>query len=141
MMCDMSDVCGRTWEAEAVTLQPNGQTCYYSVQGIYRLRQNIQYWRDVLEAPKAVLRTIESGYVLPLMSEPTPLVQCNQQSALAEADFVNTSLSELLANRCVRPFDEVPFICSPVSVVESGSGKKRLVVNLRHLNNFVETEI
>ena len=135
MMCDMSDVCGRTWEAEAVSPQPNGQTCYYSVQG--RLRQNIQYWRDVLEAPKAVLRTIESGYVLPLMSEPTPLVQCNQQSALAEADFVNTSLSELLANRCVRPVDEVPFICSPVSVVESGSGKKRLVVNLRHLNKFL----
>ena len=31
----------------------------------------------------------------------------------------------------------MPYICSPISVVESGSGKKRLVVNLRHLNKFL----
>ena len=74
MVCDtcMIGVCGRTWEAESVSPQPSGKTCYDSVQG--RLRQNVQYCRDVLEAPEAVLRTIESGYcVLPLMSDPTPL--------------------------------------------------------------------
>ena len=135
LVCDMMDVWGRSWETEAVSLQHSGQSCYDSVQG--RLRRNVQYWRDVLEAPEAVLRTIESGYVLPLMSEPTPLVQSNQQSALNEAEFVNASLSELLTNRCVKLVDEVPYICSPVSVVESGSGKKRLVVNLRHLNRFL----
>ena len=31
----------------------------------------------------------------------------------------------------------MPYICSPISVVESSSGKKRLVVNLRHLNKFL----
>ena len=56
---------GRTWEAETVSLQPSWQTCYDSVQG--RFRQNVLYCRYVLEAPEAVLRPIESGYVLPLI--------------------------------------------------------------------------
>ena len=123
------------WEAEAVSSQPSTQLSYDSVQG--RLKERILFWKEVLEAPEAVLRTIESGYVLPLKSEPTPLVQGNQQSALANTEFVKTSLSELLTNWCVRPVAEVPYICSPISVVESGSGKKRLVVNLRHLNKFL----
>ena len=138
MMCcveDDVDVCGRTWETEASSPGPNAQAPYDSVQG--RLRKKIPFWKEVLQAPESVLRTIESGYVLPLKSEPTPLVQCNQQSALSNAEFVEASLAELLANRCVRPVKEVPCICSPVSVVESSSGKKRLVVNLRHLNKFL----
>ena len=32
---------------------------------------------------------------------------------------------------------EQPHACSPISVVCSGSGKKRLVVNLRHVNLFL----
>ena len=70
-------MCVRTWEVEAVSCLPEGQMCYDSVQG--RVTQNVQYWREVLKAPEAVLRTIESGYVLPLMSE---LVQSDRQSAL-----------------------------------------------------------
>ena len=49
---------------------------------LYRLKERILFWKEVLEEPEAVLRTIESGHVLPLKSEPTPLVQGNQQSAL-----------------------------------------------------------
>ena len=32
---------------------------------------------------------------------------------------------------------EQPHVCSPISVVSSGSRKKRLVVNLRHVNCFL----
>ena len=106
-----------------------------SVQG--RLKERIQFWREVLKAPSTVLNTIESGYVLPLKSEPTPNIQCNQQSAIVNADFVQQSVLELIKNRCVKRVLEVPYICSPLSVVESSSGKKRLVINLRHLNRFL----
>ena len=34
----------------------------------------------------------------------------------------------------------MPHICSPLSVVESSSGKKRLVINLRHLNRLLWTQ-
>ena len=38
---------------------------------------------------------------------------------------------------CVVNVSDMPHICSPLSVVESSSGKKRLVLNLRHLNRFL----
>ncbi|ETW96471.1 MAG: hypothetical protein ETSY2_46335 [Candidatus Entotheonella gemina] len=44
-----------------------------SVKG--RLRNHIDFWREELQAPTYVLSTIESGYVLPLKSEPTPFVK------------------------------------------------------------------
>ena len=121
----------RTWEAEV----GSSELIDLFVQG--RLKEKILFWKDVLKAPSSVLCTIESGYILPLKSEPTPISQCNQQSAIANADFVQQSLSELIRNRCVRQVLEVPYICSPLSVVESSSGKKRLVINLRHLNRFL----
>ena len=40
---------------------------------------------------------------------------------------------ELCATGCVVAVPAMPHICSPLSVVESSSGKKRLVINLRHL--------
>ena len=51
--------------------------------------------------------------------------------------FVEKCIKELLAAQCVRQVTSIPHICSPLSVVESKSGKKRLVVNLRHLNMFL----
>ena len=76
--------------------------------------------------------TITKGYVLPLFSEPTPYSRPNQHSALAEVDFVNKAVGELLAGGYVEKTEEPPIVCSPLSVVASGSGKKQLVVNLRH---------
>ena len=121
----------RIWEIEAVA----SDVCDMSVQG--RLKEKASFWRDVIKAPESVLSVIESGYILPLKSEPTPIVQGNQQSAFANADFVSQCVLELTNNRCVKQIDDVPYICSPLSVVESSSGKKRLVVNLRHLNKFL----
>ena len=101
----------RAWEVEGVSPECGDM----SVQG--RLKEKIQFWREVLGAPSSVLSTIESGYVLPLKSEPTPNIQCNQQSAIVNADFVQQSLSDLIKNRCVRQVLEVPCVCSPLSVV------------------------
>ena len=72
----------RTWEVEALA----SDSICVSVQG--RLKEQAQFWKDVLRAPKSVLSVIESGYVLPLKSEPTPIVQGNQQSAVSNTDFV-----------------------------------------------------
>ena len=58
-----------------------------SVQG--RLKERIQFLREVLKAPNSVLGTIESGYVLPLKSEPTLKIQCNPQSAIVKVTGYN----------------------------------------------------
>ena len=77
-----------------------------SVKG--RLQEHLSFWKEELQASSFVLRTIESGYVLPLKSEPTPLSRRNQQSALRNGKFVNESIADLVATRCVRVVPEPP---------------------------------
>ncbi|KAL5496815.1 hypothetical protein EMCRGX_G013175 [Ephydatia muelleri] len=52
-------------------------------------------------------------------------------------DFVHKAVSELVNGHFVEEVQEPTYICSPLSVVENSSGKKRLVVNLRHVNQFL----
>ena len=47
------------------------------------------------------------------------------------------SIADLLATGCVEVVAEPPHVCSPLSVVENSAGKKRLVLNLRHVNKFL----
>ena len=119
-------VCG--WEVEA--LSPVQRESQPKVKG--RLRERLQFWKEHLQAPAFILDTIDSGYVLPLKSEPTPHSRPNQASTVANASFVQQTVDE-----CVQEVPSSPYVCSPLSVVESGSGKKRLVINLRHLNRFL----
>jgi len=102
------------------------------VQG--RLKQNILFWSKVLMTPALVIDWIQNGYRLPLQFMPTPSEQGNHKSTL---DFVTESVQELLNNRSVREVTTKPTICSPLSVVANHSGKYRLVLNLRHLNQFL----
>ena len=102
-----------------------------------RLKEKLGFWREELQPAPSVLDIIENGYVLPLKSEPTPFVGKNQVSTVNNQAFVDGSVSELLASGCICETASLPFICSPLSVVESSAGKKRLVINLRHLNRFL----
>ena len=101
------------------------------------LKEHILFWREELVAPQPILSIIESGYVLPLISEPPVWSQKNQPSAKYKSEFVQTSIEELLADGCIKQVEQKPHICSPLSVVESSSGRLRLVVNLRYLNTFL----
>ena len=85
--------------------------------------------------PPVILNVSESSYVLPLMSEPTPF------AGKRNAEFVDQSVAELLNSACINELDVAPYICSPLSVVENSSGKKRLVINLCHLNRFLSRNL
>ena len=61
----------------------------------------------------------------------------NQASAFANKSFVEECIDELLVAGCIQQVELIPHVCSPLSVVESKAGKKRLVVNLRYLNRFL----
>ena len=102
-----------------------------------RLKSCISFWKEEVKASDFILGIIDHGYVLPLKSEPTAYTRGNHQSAAENSSFVQDSVLELLATGCVVESPDSPHICSPLSVVESSSGKKRLVVNLRHLNRFL----
>ena len=106
-----------------------------SVKG--RLCKHLSFWETELNAFSMVLNTIESGYVLPLKSEPTEYHRGNQVSALHYDVFVQQCIQELTDTGCIDVVAEAPIVCSPLSVVENSVGRKRLVINLRHLNRFL----
>ena len=101
-----------------------------------KLQECLGFWKEELQAPPSVIKVIEQGYLLPLKNEPSPKITKNQASAIANQQFIDQSLSELLQTGCVRVVDSAPHICSPLAVVEGSTGKKRLVINLRYLNQF-----
>ena len=102
-----------------------------------KLQECLGFWKEELQAPPSVIKVIEQGYLLPLKNEPSPKITKNQVSAIANQQFIDQSLSELLQTGCVRVVDSAPHICSPLAVVEGSTGKKRLVINLRYLNQFL----
>ena len=103
-----------------------------------RLRASIAYWTLVLKAPEPVLSIINQGYILPFASVPEGKWFKNNSSALVHKGFVTETVTELLANKCVRFVSERPMVCSPLLVVIGSSGKKRLVINLRYVNKFLQ---
>jgi hypothetical protein len=81
-----------------------------------RLKKHISFWRDEIKAPTAIINVIDTGYVLPLKSEPTPYFHANHHSANRHSSFVQESVSELCATGCVVEVSTRPSICSPLSV-------------------------
>ena len=126
----LEDTNCRSWEVEYDT-----SIQITKVKG--RLKNNVAYWQDTLQAPAPVLDWIQYGYKLPLFSEPPRSVKHNQQLALASKQFVDQAVTELLNNGCVCRVSTIPHVCSPLSVITSTKGKKRLVINLRYLNQYL----
>ena len=97
---------------------------------------NIQFWEEVLEALPHIIDCIKKGYTLPLLSLPEPYRRPNHKSALQNRAFVSQAISDLIHNRVVQVI-EAPPICSPLSVIVNDPSKKRLVIDLRHLNQYL----
>ena len=102
------------------------------VQG--RLLTNSSFWENELEAPQPIVECIKEGYKLLLLSPPENHVKPNHRSAQQNKKFVNEAIANPVNSWYVQEVKELPHICSPLSVVTSSSNKKRLVIDLRHLN-------
>ena len=102
--------------------------------------QIFAFWEHELRASPPVLESIKVGYKLPLLSVPRLYYRSNAKSALDNAEFVTVSILEMLENRCIRTVDDRPHVCSPLLVVTNREGKKRLVLNLQYLNQFLFKE-
>ena len=50
--------------------------------------------------------------------------------------FVSNAIDELVAGRCVVS-SSYPVVCSPLSMVANASGKLRLVLDLKCINQFL----
>ena len=73
-------------------------------------------------------------YKLPLLTMPPPRTFRNNKSALEERFFVEDAIHSLLDLNCIEELAESPGIINPLSVSKQKSGKKRLILDLRHIN-------
>ena len=106
----------------------------FSVKG--RLRKSLMHWKQI-NAPQFVLETIEFGYKLPLLTTPPSRIFKNNKSALDERAFVEDAIHSLLDVNCIEELVESPGIINPLSVSIQKSGKKRLILDLRHINRHL----
>jgi hypothetical protein len=101
------------------------------------LKRHENYWLNELEPSSFVAGIITEGYRLPFLRLPEPVFQLNHRSALRNASFVCDAIAELVSGRCVVEHASCPIVCSPLSVVTNASGKQRLVLDLRYINQFL----
>ena len=91
-----------------------------SVRG--RLSKCISEWEGI-NAPGFILEVIREGYKIPFVSLPPP-----KHSG---------AVLDLLKMNCIEELVEAPDIVNPLSVSTQSSGKKRLILDLRHVNLYV----
>ena len=56
------------------------------------------------------------------------------------ADFVQEAISELIMSGRVLEVSQLPHVINPLSVSVQSSGKKRLILDLRYVNQYIKTE-
>ena len=82
-------------------------------------RRPRNHLRKKLQASSFLLYIIKSGCVLPLKSEPTPIVQ---NSIMQNSKFVQECIADLLVAGFIKEVLDTTYVCSPLSVVENSLG-------------------
>ena len=97
------------------------------------LRAHIDFWKSI-GAPDFILSIIVNGYQLAFTSTPVPVKLRNNKSARLNADFVDQAIRELVLSGRVRQVSHQHLVVNPLSVSIQPCDKKRLILDLRHVN-------
>ena len=102
------------------------------------LYHNRSFWKEI-GAFDFVYSIIDKGYSLHFESYPPSMQFGNNKSALLNADFVSEAVLELIDSGRVVQVQDKPYMINPLSVAENHE-KKRLILDLSFLNNFIKKE-
>ena len=100
------------------------------------LRRNVEYWEKTLKASPFILSIIQQGYKIPFRYLPPSFEMKNNKSAKEHSEFVESSILELIVNKRIYEVKK-PFVSNPLSVAIDSKGKKRLILDLSSVNEFV----
>ena len=92
---------------------------------------------ESINANLLIIRLIQSSYCIPFVNTPTRKMFPNNKSTLAHCPFVENAITELVNNSAVIEVPFVPHVVAHLSVSANSSGKKRLILDLRQVNQFV----
>ena len=104
-----------------------------------KLKSYAKKWEEI-GANKFIFDVIKNGYKIPYINTPKTRVFKNNQSAIAEVDFVSSTIDDLIKSGSVIETNRQPRVVSPLSVTSNSSGKKRLILDLRYVNDHVYKE-
>ena len=100
------------------------------------LKRHIKFWQNIGTSP-FILDVINNGYRIPFAADPLRVLQRNNKSALQHEEFVKQAISELMQSNRIIQTKEPPHVVNPLSVSVQPSGKLRLILDLRHVNQYV----
>ena len=104
------------------------------------LGQSVNFWARELKASQVVLQTIKEGYEIPLAETPESAQLKNNLSAFQNKRFVDNEINDLVERGVIVETPFVPWVVNPLTVNVNHEGKKRLILDLRFLNQFVLLE-
>ena len=91
-----------------------------------KLRAHSNFWSQTLKTNSFILHFIDKGYAIPLMSvPPKPIL------------YGNLFIKELLISGCIIEVPNPSHVVNPLSVSIESTGKKRLILDLRHVIRHV----
>ena len=114
-------------------LENDTQSWGINVKG--NLKKNLSYWESI-GANETVKNIIKEGYKIPFITTPEKAIFKNNLSAQNNREFVDEALNELLATGRVVETTNIPHVVNPLSVSVQRNGKKRLILDLRHVRGL-----
>ena len=93
-----------------------------------------------LGANDFILWVIDKEYAIPYITFPQNAFFDNNNSALMQADFLLEAIQELILSGSVVQVSSPPHVVNPLSVSIQSCGKKRLILDLRHVNKHIWKE-
>lgn len=137
--CDSTEVCPEVSLFESENFEFEGVVPFnvsadrpqVSVKG--KLFKSIGHWQ-FLGAPDFILIITRCGYKIPFISTPPPQHYKNNGSAVNECECTGYAILELLRDNRIEEVFSSPDIINPLSVSVHSSGKKSLILDLRHVN-------
>ncbi len=85
-----------------------------------------------------ILNIIEYGFKIPFTNIPSAVTIANNSSAQNNAKFIDIEIQDLRRKGCIREAESTTVI-NPLTVVTNSSGKNRLVLDCRHINECIAT--
>ena len=84
-----------------------------------------------------ILGIIFNGYRIPCFFRPPSVFLVNNRSAVSNSKFVTQEIYNLLCKSCISEVPDKPDVVNPLSVSFTRAGKPRLILDLRHVNQFL----
>ena len=100
-----------------------------------RLKQHIDFWQKI-GASEFIISTICKGYKIPFRVEPAYSLKKNNNSAKQHSDFVSEAITEFLESERISEVQcrEKLHVINPLTISVQPSGKRRLILDLRVVN-------